>query len=86
MPLITWPLFAEHIINEKLINQVMKIGVPLGSDVMVPFGQEEKFGVLVKNEKIKEVVDKVMNEDQGEEIKKGAKRLAEKAKKAVEEG
>ncbi|KAJ0087995.1 hypothetical protein Patl1_32268 [Pistacia atlantica] len=47
---------------------------------------EEKFGVLVKKEKIREVVDKVMNEEQGEEIKKGARRLAEKGKKAVEEG
>ncbi|KAJ0028211.1 hypothetical protein Pint_35775 [Pistacia integerrima] len=53
---------------------------------MVPFGEEEKFGVLVKKEKIREVVDKVMNEEQGEEIKKGARRLAEKGKKAVEEG
>lgn len=86
VPLVTWPLSAEQFINETLITQVLKIGVPLGSDVMVPFGQEEKFGVLVKKEKIREVVDKAMNEDQGEEINKRAKRLAEMAKKAVEEG
>ncbi|XP_031276322.1 UDP-glycosyltransferase 73C4-like [Pistacia vera] len=86
VPMITWPLFAEQFFNEKLVVQVLKIGVPVGAEVVVHFGEEEKFGVQVKEEKIKEAVEKVMNEDKKEPRRNEARKLAEMAKKAVEEG
>lgn len=86
VPMITWPLFAEQFFNEKLVVQVLKIGVPVGAEVAVHFGEEDKFGVQVKKEKIKEAVEKVMNEDKKEQRRKEARKLAEMAKKAVEEG
>ncbi|KAJ0087988.1 hypothetical protein Patl1_32267 [Pistacia atlantica] len=86
VPMITWPLFAEQFFNEKLVVQVLKIGVPVGAEVVVHFGEEEKFGVQVKEEKIKEALEKVMNEDKKEPRRNEARKLAEMAKKAVEEG
>uniref|UniRef100_A0A2N9F7N5 Uncharacterized protein n=1 Tax=Fagus sylvatica TaxID=28930 RepID=A0A2N9F7N5_FAGSY len=89
IPMITMPLFDEQFFNEKLIVQVLEIGVRVGVEVdaVMHLGEEEKFGVLVKRENVKEAVDKVMGE--GEEIEKRRERvrkLAEMAKKAIEEG
>ena len=48
LPMITWPLFAEQFLNEKFIVQVLKIGVRIGVEVPVRWGDEEKVGAMVK--------------------------------------
>ena len=87
VPMVTWPLFAEQFYNEKFIVQVKKIGVRVGAEMVVHLGEEEeKFGVLVKRNQIKEAIDKVMDDGkEGEERRLRAKKLAEAAKEAVEE-
>ena len=66
--MVTWPLFAEQFYNEKFILQVSKIGVRVGAERVVPPGKEEKFGVLVKRDQVREAIDKVMDEGkEGEE-------------------
>lgn len=51
------------------------------------WGEEEKIGVLVKKEDVKEAIEKLMDEgEEGEERRKRAKRLGEMANKAVEIG
>ncbi|KAF8364641.1 hypothetical protein HHK36_033385 [Tetracentron sinense] len=87
VPLITWPLFAEQFINEKLVIQILRIGVRVGVEVPVPWGQEEKVGVLVKREEVKKAVQLLMDEgEEGEERRKRARELGEMAKRAMEEG
>lgn len=87
VPLVTWPLFAEQFYNEKFIVQISKIGVGVGAQKVVHHGDEEKFGVLVKRDQITEAIDKVMDtENDGEETRKRAQKLAEAAKRAVQEG
>ncbi|XP_044506135.1 UDP-glycosyltransferase 73C4-like [Mangifera indica] len=86
VPMITWPLFAEQFFNEKLVVHVLKTGVPVGAEAVMHLKEEEKFGVQVKKEKISEAIEKVMNENNYEERRKEARKLAETAKKAVEEG
>ncbi|KAB2049210.1 hypothetical protein ES319_A13G161000v1 [Gossypium barbadense] len=87
VPLITWPLFADQFANEKLAVQIVEIGVRVGVEEPMRWGEEEKIGVLVKKEDVKEAIEKLMDEgEEGEERRKRAKRLGEMANKAVEIG
>ncbi|XVF07799.1 hypothetical protein REPUB_Repub06bG0170800 [Reevesia pubescens] len=86
VPMITWPLFSEQFMNEKLLVQILKVGVSVGVKVAVQMGEEE-FAVLVKREDVKKAVESLMDEgEEGEERRKRARKLAKMAKKAVEEG
>ncbi|XP_058757401.1 UDP-glycosyltransferase 73C6-like [Vicia villosa] len=88
VPMVTWPLFGDQFLNEKLVNQVLKIGVSLGVKVVMQFGEEEKIGVVVKKEDIKEAICRVMNEgdQEGKVRSERVSELSEIAKKAVEKG
>ncbi|PON31764.1 UDP-glucuronosyl/UDP-glucosyltransferase [Parasponia andersonii] len=87
VPMVTWPLFADQFLNEKLVAQVLNIAITLGSEDPLIWGEEEDVGVKVKRETIKNALEKVL--DEGEESKdrmERAKKLGELAKRAVEEG
>ncbi|KAF4388108.1 hypothetical protein F8388_014791 [Cannabis sativa] len=84
VPMVTWPLFANQLLNEKLVAQVLKIAVTLGSKYIE---QGEEYRIMVKNETIKIAIEKVLD-DQGEESierRKRAKKLGEMGKRVVEE-
>ena len=86
VPMITWPLFSEQFMNEKLLVQILKVGVRVGVEVAVQMGEEE-FGKLVKRDDVKQAVESLMDEgEEGEDRGKRARKLAKIAKKAVEEG
>ncbi|PIA54931.1 hypothetical protein AQUCO_00901085v1 [Aquilegia coerulea] len=85
IPMITWPLFAEQFLNEKLIVQVMGIGVRIGVDVPVRWGEEEKSGVKVKRGQIQIAIDQLMNEEE-EGARKRARNLGEIATMSIETG
>ncbi|KAJ4706803.1 Glycosyltransferase [Melia azedarach] len=84
VPMITWPLSADQFCNEKLVVQTLKIGVRVGVEIPVKWGEEENIGVLVSKEDVKTAVEKLMNE--GEDRRRIAKELGEMAKRATEEG
>ncbi|XP_043699795.1 UDP-glycosyltransferase 73C25-like [Telopea speciosissima] len=87
VPMITWPMFADQFYNEKLIVQILGIGVRVGVDIPCPMMEGEKVGVYVKGEEIEKAIGLLM--DGGEEaevIKKKARELGEMANRAVEEG
>lgn len=87
VPLITWPLFADQFANEKLAVQILKIGVKVGVEKPVKWAEEEKIGVLVMKDDVKEAIERMMDRgEEGEERRKRAKKLGEMAKKAVERG
>ncbi|GLT93491.1 hypothetical protein SLE2022_112810 [Rubroshorea leprosula] len=87
VPMITWPLFAEQFFNEKLIVEILNIGVRVGVEVPVRWGDEEKVGVLVNKDVIVEAIGLVVNGgEEGEARRIRANELAEKAKKAMGEG
>ncbi|MBA0594084.1 hypothetical protein Gorai_011005, partial [Gossypium raimondii] len=72
----------EQFYNEKLIVQVVKIGVKIG--VEKPMKAPE---VLVKKEEVLKAIKQVIDGgEEGEERKKRAKKLGEMAKMAVENG
>ncbi|XP_014496190.1 UDP-glycosyltransferase 73C2-like [Vigna radiata var. radiata] len=88
VPLVTWPLFADQFLNGKLVTDVLKIGVSVGVEVPLKWGEEEKTGVMVKKDDIKRAICMVMDED-GEESKERRERvckLSDMGNRAVEEG
>ncbi|KAL9332012.1 hypothetical protein ACSQ67_001622 [Phaseolus vulgaris] len=88
VPLVTWPLFADQFLNEKLVTDVLKIGVSVGVEVLMKWGEEEKIGVYVKKDDIKRAICMVMDEDgeEGKERRERVRKLSEMGKRAVEEG
>uniref|UniRef100_A0A2N9GNZ4 Glycosyltransferase n=1 Tax=Fagus sylvatica TaxID=28930 RepID=A0A2N9GNZ4_FAGSY len=87
IPMVTWPLFVDQFLNEKLVVQVLKIGVRIGVEDPVKWGEEEKIGVYVRKEDVKMAIDMLMDEGGEREARqKRARELSQKAKGAVEEG
>ncbi|RDY02482.1 Soyasapogenol B glucuronide galactosyltransferase, partial [Mucuna pruriens] len=85
LPMVTWPVFADQFYNEKLVVDVLKIGVPVGS-------KENKFwtsiGVdaAVKREEIAKAVVLLMGKEESREMRRKARKLADASKKTIEEG
>ncbi|EXB75921.1 UDP-glycosyltransferase 73C3 [Morus notabilis] len=87
VPLVTCPLFAEQFFNEKLVVEVMAIGVSVGVEAAVTWGLEEEAGLVMKSEDVKKAIDKVMDKgDEAEARRKKAREIGEMAKRAIEEG
>ncbi|KAL5705720.1 hypothetical protein ACHQM5_023984 [Ranunculus cassubicifolius] len=85
LPFITWPMFAEQFNNEKLVSQVLKTGIEVGSKVWNAW--VARADVSVTRDKIEEAANQLMsNEEDAEDRRARAKALAEMAKKAVVEG
>ncbi|CAN1773220.1 UDP-glucose flavonoid 3-O-glucosyltransferase 7 [Linum perenne] len=83
VPMVTWPLQSEQFINEKLVTDVLRIGVGVGSD---EWSRNER-KVIVGREDIERAINQVMAVgEEAEEMRKRAMELKEKAVKANEEG
>ncbi|PON38324.1 UDP-glucuronosyl/UDP-glucosyltransferase [Parasponia andersonii] len=80
VPMITWPLFAEQFYNEKLVTQILKIGVEVIAQKWV-----RVVGDFVKRDAIEKAVSRVMAGEEAEEMRSRARKLAEKTRKAFEE-
>jgi abscisate beta-glucosyltransferase len=84
VPMITWPLSAEQFTNEKLVTDVLRIGVQVGSR---EWSWDEERKELVGREKVEFVVKKLMvKSEEVEEMRQRVRHIAENAKKAVVEG
>lgn len=88
VPMITWPLFGDQFFNERFVVEILRVGVMVGVESPVNWGDEENVGVLVKKEDVERAIEKLMDDTnyESEERRKRAKELAEMAKKGVEEG
>ncbi|XP_043687541.1 UDP-glucose flavonoid 3-O-glucosyltransferase 7-like [Telopea speciosissima] len=88
VPMITWPLFVEQFYNEKLVTQVLRIGVGVGAHEWSKFGggREEK-AAAVKREDIEKAVEQLMGGgEEAERMRSRAMELKEMARSAVEGG
>lgn len=84
VPMVTWPLSAEQFYNEKLVTDVLRIGIKVGSEEWASWNMERK--TVVGREKVEAAVKRLMGGGEAAEMATRAKDLAEKAKRAVEEG
>lgn len=84
VPMITWPLFADQFFNERLIVDILRVGVGVGATKYVH--AEEEMDV-VKGDVIAKVVSRVMGGgEEAEGMRRRARELGEMAKTAVEVG
>ncbi|XP_057963675.1 scopoletin glucosyltransferase-like [Malania oleifera] len=81
VPMVTWPVYAEQFYNEKLVTQILRIGVAVGAQKW-----SRVVGDSVKREAIERAVRMVMAGEEAEGMRSRAKALGEMAKRAVEEG
>ncbi|KAK1282105.1 UDP-glycosyltransferase 73C5 [Acorus calamus] len=84
VPMVTWPHFWEQFINERLVVEVLKVGVRVGIEVQTGWGKEE---VLVGRDEIGVALERVMGGgEEGEERRRRVREIGEMAKKAMEVG
>ncbi|CAD6253111.1 unnamed protein product [Miscanthus lutarioriparius] len=95
MPVATWPLFAEQFLNERLIVDVLGVGVSVG--VTKPTenvlsagklnGSRADIEVEVGMEQVMKTLERLMDEgDEGEQRRRKAQELKTKANRALEKG
>ncbi|EXC17299.1 UDP-glucose flavonoid 3-O-glucosyltransferase 7 [Morus notabilis] len=81
VPMVTWLMFAEQFYNEKLVTQILRIGVQVGAQKW-----ERQVGDFVKREAVEKTVCQIMEGDEVDGMRGRARELAEMASRAVEEG
>ncbi|KAG6693505.1 hypothetical protein I3842_09G004000 [Carya illinoinensis] len=73
VPMITWPLFTEQFLNEKLVVEILRIGI--------------RVGVEIPKESVEKAIALLMDGgDEGVRRRKKARELGEMARRAVEKG
>ncbi|CAJ2647925.1 unnamed protein product [Trifolium pratense] len=83
LPMVTWPLFSEQFFHEKLVVDVLRIGVSVGVREWRNWNQFTSED-LVKREDIGKAIGLVMeNGKEAEEMRLRAKGLSDDAKKAI---
>ncbi|CAJ1939527.1 unnamed protein product [Sphenostylis stenocarpa] len=83
VPMITWPVSAEQFYNEKLVSEVLKIGVPVGVRKWGHFVGDKD--VAIKSDALEMAVKRVLAEEKAEGMRNRAKLFAHMARRAVEE-
>ncbi|KAL3813363.1 hypothetical protein ACJIZ3_014631 [Penstemon smallii] len=84
VPMITWPISSEQFDNEKLVTEILKIGVGIGVQ-----GWSKRTDVnraLIGSENIAKVVKNFMIDEEAMEMRNRVSCLSDEAKKAVEVG
>ncbi|CAN0846392.1 Scopoletin glucosyltransferase [Linum grandiflorum] len=82
LPMVTWPVMAEQFYNEKLVRDVVKIGVAVGVEVWA------EQSPTIESVKVERAIRRIMSKEDEEviEMRRRAKSLGEMARRAVEEG
>ncbi|XP_052150810.1 anthocyanin 3'-O-beta-glucosyltransferase-like [Oryza glaberrima] len=85
VPMVTWPRYADQFYNEKLITEVLEVGVGVGS---MDFASKlENRRVIIGGEVVAGAIGRVMGDgEEGEAIRKKATELGVKARGALEKG
>ncbi|PKU72328.1 UDP-glycosyltransferase 73C5 [Dendrobium catenatum] len=90
VPMVTWPRFGDQFLNERMVVDVLKVGVAVGVKLpptKVVMAAGEKGLRVVRREEVEEAVRKLMG--RGEEAEERRKRVREfgvMASKAMEDG
>ncbi|XP_020236635.1 scopoletin glucosyltransferase [Cajanus cajan] len=81
VPMVTWPIAAEQFFNEKLVVEVLQIGVPVGSKKRVGFQ-----GDSIAWDAVEKAVKRVMKREEATQMRIKAKAFSQLANRAMQEG
>ncbi|QCD83302.1 scopoletin glucosyltransferase-like [Vigna unguiculata] len=81
VPMVTWPIAAEQFFNEKLVIEVLKIGVPVGAKKWSQLEVDS-----IRCDAVEEAVKRILTGEEAIDMKNKAQRLSHLAKQAVLEG
>jgi hypothetical protein len=85
VPVVTWPHFADQFLNERLVVDVLGVGVPVGVTAPVMMFDDEN--VAVARADIVRAVSALMGEgEEADERRRRAREYGEKAHVAMEKG
>ncbi|KAK3128686.1 hypothetical protein QOZ80_6BG0465180 [Eleusine coracana subsp. coracana] len=86
LPVVTWPHFWDQFMNDKMVVEVLGIGVSVGVTEPLIYQVVEK-EIVVGRDVVEKAVRSVMDGgEEGEERRRRARALAAKARAAVQEG
>ncbi|KAJ4838799.1 hypothetical protein Tsubulata_021618, partial [Turnera subulata] len=81
VPLLTWPMEAEQMLNAKYVANGLKAGI------MIPQERDEEYEIkVIYRRAICDAVKQLMTGDQGKEARHKARDIGKMARKAVEKG
>ncbi|CAO2191188.1 unnamed protein product [Urochloa humidicola] len=84
VPMVTWPRYADQFYNEKLVVELLEVGVGVGS---TDYASKLEARRVIGGEVIAEAIGSVMGDgEEAEAIRERARVLGEKARSAVEKG
>ncbi|CAL9767329.1 unnamed protein product [Musa acuminata subsp. burmannicoides] len=86
VPMITWPHFFDQFLNERLVVEVLRVGVALKFNMFIRRVADDAEGLITREDVEKAITELLDGGAEGEERRKRAKELAEKAKKAMNGG
>ncbi|KAK8933832.1 UDP-glycosyltransferase 73C6 [Platanthera zijinensis] len=87
VPMATWPHFADQFLNERLVVDVLGIGVAVGATVPLKPADEERKDAVVMRGAVANAVVRLMDEgEEGEGRRRKAREFGEKARKAMDKG
>ncbi|KAL9231726.1 hypothetical protein vseg_006915 [Gypsophila vaccaria] len=83
VPMVTWPIFADQFYNEKLVTQILQVGVSVGAKKwsLVPSAE-----YTIKCKAIEKGLAKVMKGEKAEQMRQRAIKLKKMTRNAVAEG
>ncbi|KAJ4782303.1 Glycosyltransferase [Rhynchospora pubera] len=85
VPMITWPHFSDQFTNEKLVVDVLGLGVSLGTKTVCWMPAEDDETIWVHKNDIEKAVQKLMGqEEEAKEMRRKAADMADRAKKATD--
>ncbi|XP_072999024.1 UDP-glycosyltransferase 1-like [Typha latifolia] len=86
VPMVTWPHFADQFLNERMVVDVLEIGVPIGVTEPTMYVNPEVLKFVGRDD-VEKAVRNLMDEGkEGEERRKRAEALGEMAREAMREG
>ncbi|RLM78820.1 UDP-glycosyltransferase 73C6-like [Panicum miliaceum] len=86
LPMATWPHFAEQFVNEKLVVDVLRVGVPVGVKDATPWGVEAAAVVAMREDVARAVAAVMDGGEEGSARRARAAELSRKARDAVARG